>query len=330
MDEDDFAAGRRREEAAQWFARLKTLPVSQGTLKDFFAWRRQRENAEAFEEAERFWSEAEKVGERPAILRAVGEADARARSRGRSGGLSPRTLSILVVSTAAVLLTFAATRFLDPAGRSLSTGTGEQRTVSLADGSRLNLNVETAVSVDYTSKARKLVLQGGEALFTVAHDKTRPFTVTAGAVTVTATGTRFDVARRENRISVALIEGSVVVRTGNGPTVRLRPGQQWRSSDARMSVRTVKADAVTAWTQGRVIFDDARLTDALAEINRYGGKLIVLDAAQHGARRISGSFEAGDTDSFVTAVTTFLPLRQSLDPKGRIHLIAQDRTHEKK
>ncbi|SER96497.1 FecR family protein [Sphingobium sp. YR768] len=207
----------------------------------------------------------------------------------------------------------------------LLDGSVEPEAIHRADQSAIenscNLNVETAVSVDYSSKARKLVLQGGEALFTVAHNKRRPFTVTAGAVTVTATGTRFDVARRENRISVALIEGSVVVRTGNGPTVRLRPGQQWRSSDARMSVRTVKADAVTAWTQGRVIFDDARLTDALAEINRYGGKLIVLDAA----RRISGSFEAGDTDNFVTAVTTFLPLRQSWT-----HLIAQDRTHEKK
>ncbi|SHL51664.1 FecR family protein [Sphingobium sp. YR657] len=328
MDEDDFAAGRRREEAAQWFARLKTLPVSQGTLNDFFAWRRQRENAEAFEEAERFWSQAEKVGDRPSILRAIEEADQRARSRPRRGKL-PRPYSILVIGIAAVLVICSAVLFLGPRGLAFSTGTGEQRTIALADGSRLNLNVETDIGVDYRSSARNLELRNGEALFSVAHEDSRPFVVTAGAVTITATGTRFDVTHRAQRTAVTLIQGAVTVRAANGSTAHLRPGQQWLSSPDGMSLRTVSLQSVTAWTQGRVLFDNVPLTDALAEINRHGGKLVVLDTPQFAGRRISGSFEAGDTDSFVTAVTAFLPLRPSTDQAGRIHLADKDELEKK-
>lgn len=328
MDEDDIAAERRRAEAAQWFARLKTLPVSHGTLKDFFAWRRDRGNAEAFEEAERFWSAAEKVGERPSILRAVQEAAGRGRKRRRFGDIA-RPLSLLAASVAIVLIVLAGARLIGPDAQAFRTGAGEQRAIALDDGSRVNLHTETAVSVRYTRRTRQLVLESGEALFSVAADKARPFTVAAGGVTVTATGTRFDVAMRENRIVVTLIEGRVSIRTPDGTIQPLRPGEQWRWPADGQRVRMVNPASVTAWTQGRVVFDDTALTDAIAEINRYAGKPVVLDAPQLGAERISGSFQAGDADSFATAVAAFLPLRQTLDGQGRIRLAAEEPSEEK-
>jgi transmembrane sensor len=323
MDEDEIAAERRRAEAAQWFARLKALPVSYGTLKDFFVWRRDRDNAAAFAEAELFWSEAEKVGERPSILRAVEESAARCGARHRLGGLA-RSLALLTASLTLVAIIFAGIRLFTPTGQAFRTVAGEQRAVELDDGSRLNLDTQTAVKVRFTPGKRDLVLENGEALFNVAKDKTRPFTVKAGGVTVTATGTRFDVEKQENRITVTLVEGSVVVRAPGGSTWSLRPAEQWRWPADGPSVRTVRPETVTAWTQGRVVFDATRLADAIAEINRYGGQTIILDAPQLGARQISGSFEAGDEDSFATAVTALLPLRRTLDGQGRIRLTADE------
>jgi transmembrane sensor len=104
----------------------------------------------------------------------------------------------------------------------------------------------------------------------------------------------------------------------------LRPAEQWRWPADGPSVRTVRPETVTAWTQGRIVFDATRLADAIAEINRYGGQTIILDAPQLGARQISGSFEAGDEDSFATAVTALLPLRRTLDGQGRIRLTADE------
>jgi len=320
MNEDDFAARRRREEAAQWFARLKALPVSQGTLRDFFAWRRQPGNAEAFEEAERFWSDAGKVGERPSILRAVEEAASRGRAPRRLGRLT-RPLSLLAVAVALVLLAYASLHIFGPGGQAFRTSTGEQRVIALDDGSRFNMNAETAVIVRYSPRARNLELEGGEALFSVARDKTRPFTVTAGGATVTATGTRFEVAMRESRIFVTLLEGRVSVRAPDGSIQPLQPGEQWRWPAYGARVHTVKPETVTAWMQGRIVFDNTALADAITEINRYGGKPVVLAAPQFGTRRISGSFEAGDSESFATAVTSFLPLRRTLDDQGHIRLM---------
>ena len=246
MDEDNIAAERRRAEAAQWFARLKSLPVSHGTLKDFFAWRRERGNAEAFEEAERFWSEAEKVGERPSILRAVEEAGrrpARRRFISRTHPLALATLAILVILGAA----WGAYQ-LFPGGQRFDTAAGEQRVIALEDGSRLNLNTETAIRVDFSSSARHLVLKGGEAFFSVARDKARPFIVSADGVVVTATGTKFDVTLRDRRTVVTLVEGRVSVRAPDGSITWLSPGEQWRWPSAGRQVQIVKTENVTAWT----------------------------------------------------------------------------------
>jgi transmembrane sensor len=317
MDEDEIAAERRRAEAAQWFARLKTLPVSEGTLKDFFAWRRQEKNAQAFEEAERFWTEAGKVGDHPSILRAVEEAAVRGRSR--------RCLRLSTIIPILAMLVVAVTvgiHYVSLAGSTYRTDPGEQRAVALEDGSRLRLNTDTRVRVRYGSDRRKLMLEQGEALFNVAHDPARPFIVTVGQASVTATGTQFDVTRLRDSIAVTLIEGRVSITAPDGSSLWLRPGEQWRWPANGREVHAVNASNVLAWTQGRIVFDGRRLEDAISEVNRYGGQPIILEVPAMAGERISGTFEAGDTQSFARAVTAFLPLRQAGKDAQAIHLVA--------
>lgn len=317
MDEDDLRTERRRAEASQWFARLKSLPVSHGTLKDFFAWRREKQNAAAFEEAERFWTDAGRVSERPAILRAVENA--------RRGRQAPRrtwrfALVPALAALAAAIVAGAVWYALSP--RTFRTDIGEQRAVALDDGSRLHLNTETQVSVRYQSDARRLVLTSGEALFNVAHDTRRPFTVSAGGVTVTATGTQFDVSRIGDGTVVTLLQGKVDVAAPDGSHRTLLPGQQWQWPVRKTGIRTINAANVTAWTQGRVVFEGTSLADAVAEVNRYGGAVVILDSPALAGEPISGTFQAGDTQSFAKAVASFLPMRERRDENGQIHLVA--------
>lgn len=317
MDEDETAAERRRAEAAQWFARLKSVPVSQGTLRDFFAWRQQKLNAEAFVDAERFWNDANRLGDRPAILRAVVAAEAR-----KVPSLRRRPLYMIPVFAMAVtIIAVGAAHFLQ-GSHVLQTRTGELRTLALADGSRVQLNMETRLNVRYRPEIRQLALQSGEALFRVAHDTRRPFIVTAGDVSVTATGTQFDVMRWGDTVSVTLLQGRVIVRAPDGTSVGLSPGQQWRWPRRPQTIRNVNAGNVIAWTQGRIVFDDTPLVEAVATVNRCGGKSVVLDAPAMASQRISGTFEAGDSQSFAAAVTALLPLQQHGDQKGDIHLTA--------
>lgn len=319
MDEDDIAAERRRAEAAQWFARLKTLPVSQGTLTDFFAWRRHTQNAEAFADAERLWTEAGRLGDRPAIMRAV-EAIMPARAAPRR-----RHVFLLVPAFALLLVgVLVGISWLPFGGLSFQTTSGEQRAVALEDGSRLELNSATKVRVRFSADARHLFLQRGEALFSVAHDTSRPFTVVAGDVAVTATGTRFDVSKLDRAIVVTLVEGHVSIRDGSGPLTWLAPGEQWRSDGGDRQVRPVATANVVAWTQGRIVFDNTALADAIDQINRYGGKPITLDAPNMKDERISGTFEVSDPQSFAAAVAAFLPLQQRAGEDGHIHLVARD------
>ena len=321
MDDKDRDAERRRAEAAQWFARLKTLPVSHGTLNDFFAWRRESRNAQAFEETERFWSSAERVGERPEILRAIEAAEGRRPAR-RRFGVVVRPIKWLAASVFLLLLAGGGYAVLAQRGQAFETVAGERRVVALDDGSRLDLNSGTAVRVRFTDDGRQLTLEQGEALFSVAKDKARPFTVKAGGALVTATGTKFDVSRHGERIQVTLLEGSVTIRAPDGSVRPLQTGHQWRWPASGGSITKVKTEDVAAWVRGRIVFDASPLSDAIAEVNRHGGKPVLLDAAQFGSRRISGSFEAGDAESFVTAVTAFMPLRRTTDDQGRIHLTA--------
>jgi transmembrane sensor len=88
-------------------------------------------------------------------------------------------------------------------------------------------------------------------------------------------------------------------------------------------VRSVSTANVVAWTQGRIVFDNTALADAIDQINRYGGKPIMLDATAMRDERISGTFEVSDPQSFAAAVTAFLPLQQRSDEAGRIHLAAR-------
>jgi len=167
------------------------------------------------------------------------------------------------------------------------TAIGEQRLVRLSDGTRVSLNSDSQVVVDYDTVQRRVRLKRGEAFFEVAKDMERPFIVSAGAREVTALGTAFVVRYEEGRTAVTLVEGKVAVTSagiaplGGDQTFRsasqsasgaakpkgwarrtagaaevftLAPGQRLTlgaRSPPRMDEPRI--DAVTAWRRGEVV-----------------------------------------------------------------------------
>ena len=312
-----------RAQAADWFARLKSVPVSRDTLEQFRAWRKQASHSEAFDEVETFWNASGEVGERPRVLAAIdaamagGGPAARRRSIGRTTKLVVGALGVVGAAALVAALT------LVNRGDLYLTTVGQQSVVTLEDGSRVALDTDTKLEVRYSKDAREIVLERGQALFTVAHAPARPFTVTAGGTHVVATGTQFEVNRMNASTEVTLVEGRVRVSDAGGraPFV-LNPGQQARLRVARApDVRPVNVSTATAWTHGRIIFDGVPLEDAVAEVNRYTARPIRLAPGLQADRKLSGTFDTGDIDSFVTAATELLPIRAERASDGTVRLI---------
>ena len=197
------------------------------------------------------------------------------------------------------------------------TGIGEQRVVDLEDHSRIVLDAATRLRVRFTPDARIVELQDGQAQFSVAKDPTRPFKVEAGGRTIVAVGTEFTVEYVDSQVHVAMMEGKVavvptVVPAGApiGEGISLTAGEELHVSRDGHNTVTPKADlaAATAWREGKVVMRAESLGEAVERMNRYSRVKIEIDDAALAEKHMSGVFEAGDTQGFVSAIQQYLPV----------------------
>jgi transmembrane sensor len=183
------------------------------------------------------------------------------------------------------------------------------RSVRLADGTRMTLDAGTQVRVAMAAAHRDVALDRGRVWLSVAHDPSRPFTVSARDRRVTAVGTRFEVALEGPRTRVALFEGKVRVDGGAQP-VLLRPGQQLVAQVGqpdRLSSKSGESEAL--WREGLVEFDDVTLSQAAAALNPGSGTLLAIPDPAVARLRVSGRFRLRDSERFARSVSELLPVR---------------------
>lgn len=198
------------------------------------------------------------------------------------------------------------------------TGTGEQRSVLLADGSRLMLNTRTSADVAMDASHRLVTLRDGEILVETAKPQAsaardaRPFMVATPQGRILALGTRFTVRTQGERTAVTVLEDAVEIRAAQRPgqVVTLRAGQQVSLHSDGIG-EPEQADAGSAdWAQGSLVVNDWRLDDVVAELSRYRRGRLVCDPAVAGIR-VSGAFPLDDTDKALAVLTRAFPVRAS-------------------
>jgi transmembrane sensor len=203
------------------------------------------------------------------------------------------------------------------------TAIGERLVVSLDDGSALTLNTNSRAVVQYREQTRGVTLVSGQ-------DPAHPFVVTVGDRKVTALGTAFDVRVSDQRLEVTLLEGRVSVEPviesvqGSAAAQRteLAPGEQFvlisgnriRKTAVAVApseplVRKADLKRTSSWKDGHIIFADDHLSDAVAEINRYARRRVVLADERLGDLRVSGVFNTSNTAVFVNMLTLHFPIR---------------------
>jgi transmembrane sensor len=318
---------KAQQEAAAWFARLQAPDCNQQEQAQFRQWLQQHpHNTQAYAAVETLLGTLDTYAAGDSRLQLMAD---KALALGSGPVLvpvsvqppRPRWSSLLPLATAAtiVLAIFISLGLSDylPGSMQLAsfnTAAGERRELSLEDGSVANLDVDSAFSVTMRNDARNIRLQKGRALFEVAHDRQRPFSVIAGETRVIALGTRFQVQLQDNWVIVTLEEGSVeVVSTANGQALneRLIPGEQLRFEQGsnHWFKTVVETDSATSWSRGRHVFRNVSLGAAIEEVNRYANTKLQLGDPALAALTVSGNFRLGESSSIAAALEAALPLR---------------------
>lgn len=184
------------------------------------------------------------------------------------------------------------------------TPIGGRRVVPLVDGSKVELNTQTVLRTAVNETKREIWLDSGEAFFEVAHRQGEPFVVHAGRQTITVLGTKFSVRRDKDRVTVNVLEGRVRVDDGEGQMAHaaiITAGDTAISRGTSTLIAAKSEERVEnalAWRDGMLSFDQAPLSDVVAEFNRYNRTRLVVTDAQAGKIPIGGSFQASSVDSF--------------------------------
>jgi transmembrane sensor len=308
MDTRDCACGHAtvRDDAARWFVRMQEPAVDVVEYRRFEAWLGEHpQHREEFEVLQGLWTAADLVP--AARLQALCENPPVRKSR---QSWVRYAVAASVVAVALGLGLFSGLNHPAPYTAEYSTALGERRHVALPDGSVIDLNSRSRIQVNFEKDRRGIELIEGEAMFSVEHDTSRPFVIDAGNGLVTVTGTRFDVRRDLSETRVAVEQGTVKVQGQGAEFVSLSAGLGTRI-DAQGTVAAayaVNPAELTAWRSGKLVFNNASLSEVAAEVSRYREKPLTVGSDKVGNLRLTSVFKSDNTDALLKALPSILPV----------------------
>lgn len=318
-------------QAATWFARLHADELNEHEEAEHQIWLdADPAHRLAYEKVERMWmmlsdfSAAPEISQRLAAIPAAVPPQAQPQLRRR-----PRRMQWLAACAAALTAIVIGWRVFTPAPISeqrYASAIGEQRSITLEDGSQVDLDTDTTLRVRYSRQQRRIELDRGRAFFKVAADSARPLTVDTAQGSVRAVGTQFEVYRLDNGLDVTLFEGKVQLRAAaaddsSAAVATLIPGQRAHMTTGKApQVQNFQGGSAPAWIDGQLVFADLPLQAAVDEFNRYGGTPLRITDAALGELRVSGVFRSNDSTGFVEALNALHKVSAHTNAAGETEL----------
>jgi transmembrane sensor len=322
---------QRYRQASEWLVCIRSESPGEAEIERWLAWcEEDARNLAAFEEIGRDWSDLEGLRTAPELIQTTDRQvlGSRMRVAIRKSGAFPRS-ALWLSGIAATLAVIAVTGYgfwsrTWEAPRLVTSG--NWKTAILPDGSSLVLSAKASAEVDFTGTDRDLKLRPeGEAYIRVHHDKTRPFIVQAGAVTVTAVGTAFDVRRERDHVTVTVEEGTIrVVAPGSDGAL------QWQASagyqidysehDKTAVVASIDPQRVLQWRSGQLSYDRAPLATVIADINRYSKTHIAISDPSLEHMEFSGTVFVASIGDWVSALEAVYPVKAHESAAGVMQL----------
>jgi len=298
------------QQASDWYARWLSGEMDEKAKRTWQAW------LEADEEHRRAWQQIERVQQYfdkvPGVL-ALATLQAPPSAERRR--LLKHMILLLAVSGPAYYA------YREQPWRGMladaTTAVGEQRKLTLDDGTLVHLNTDSAINIAYSATDRIIELVRGEVLVETAHEHVRiyrPFSVVTKQGMVTALGTRFSVRewRQQQRdyVKVSVFEGMVDVRPGmrKQSPLRLNARESLVFSSTQVFAKTNLKGTDMAWANGLIVVYAMRLQDFAAELSRYQSGLLRCDPAVADLQ-ISGSFPINDIPAILQSIEQTLPVK---------------------
>jgi transmembrane sensor len=314
------------DQAFAWVVALRGENVSEKDLEDFSVWLTDdKSHQSAWDQALELWQTMGAVSYLPVDeLLAEMAPERAADSKPAAGfGLLEKLQNLwkpmaLAFSLAAV--GFIAVFNFHPQGEIYAAGTGQYLAVTLGDGSVVELNTNSEISVSLTDSSREIELLKGEVFFTVASDVDRPFIVDVAGATVRAVGTAFNIYRvTEQSAIVSVSEGIVRVEEAGGSSVTAAQSQLLTVDEAveidsvrGLSEANIQNVQATAWRQGQLLFENTSIGDAVEMLNRYLHKKVIVADDVSRSIKISGTFSSRQKKETLAAVAQALGLELTL------------------
>ena len=237
----------------------------------------------------------------------------------------PRLAGAMLTAAAAVALVFWLARPREQT-TDIATSAAHRQTLTLIDGTKVELNAQTSILVEINRTQRHVRLASGEAFFSVSKDATRPFIIETPAGSVRVTGTQFDVRTESaSTLEVTVLEGSVQVRPGKASAPKsLTRGNVLTSGPAGVEPVRTLSDAelnnALAWREGKIFFPGTPLSEALARFARYHGRGITA-TPEAASLRIGGAYSLDDLEGFLSNVEDALPtVKVTRDLNGTVQV----------
>jgi transmembrane sensor len=310
--------------APEWMVRISSGKLSVRDQRNLEKWLAQKpENKRELERSRQLWSLSAQLRNSP-TARSLLERDAVSKYSAVRRASRPLNRYFVAAAAAAALVLVAffvvpqVERILSSSQKAggVTTIRGEITNYTLPDGSTLTLDAASTVRIAFSDKQRIVYLSGGEGFFDVKHNPDRPFVVIAGKKRVVVTGTKFNVDYfpKESDMEVAVVEGLVNVtfptpNAGNR-TMPIRQNEVVRFPANGAAVRRfMSAARASAWREGKLYFDDAQLSEALASVNRYFPKPLMLSNPEMSKRTVTGMFRAGDLNAVLASLNDLYGLK---------------------
>jgi transmembrane sensor len=317
------------EAAALWAARLDGDKLSPATLREFEAWL--AGHPARRELVAEYCQFAIDLGQLLPALAATGKVALPPASpvatsphhRWLFPSLALGGLAAAVAAVALVLWAGHAPSATAPERQYVTTA-AQRHSLTLADGTHIDLSARTRVTIALGSNERRVQLAAGQAFFDVAKDAGKPFTVETPVGSVLVTGTRFAVrADAATGLEVIVAEGQVRVSPSAGVApVSIGANQHLTAKDAQVSVEALAPEALSdslAWRNGQIVFSATPVGQALASFARYHGREISA-SAEASALRVGGRYNLDDLDGFLAALEEILPVTVTHSPDGPVQV----------
>jgi transmembrane sensor len=335
------------EQAARWWVAFHTEGTTPADYREFGEWLRHGpDRVAAYLRVVRFhsalknpelrWPDAS-VSELVHAMRSSSAEAAplrftRSDPEGRAHSIRSTGLRVAWALSASFVVVLASTWLVLTKPDQYSTRVGEQRSITLEDGSRITLNTDSHIETRLRESYRHVRILRGEALFEVAHDTSRPFDVKAGGAVFRAVGTQFDVDTRPRRTVITVLEGRVAIlpkqsrvqhrdafpTLGPADQVVINPDGAPEALKHATDVR-----AAIAWRRHQIVFERRPAGEVVEEFNRYNRDQIEIQSEALRKQEVTGVFRSNSPVSFVDFMKNRPGVRVRTDSRGH-HIISLD------